>query len=286
MKRRELFLIIIILILLAFSWFYFIYNIKRKQLISIQKEKIKIQEEIRILSNNKIELPKEINNSNYEKLLTFIRRYNLAEINQVKNLDNNITINLVLSNEENLLNILDYIYKNQDFLKINALDITLNEEQNNLLVNLTLINLYLPPNIEVINNYSFNLKFFNEKYYLNKIKEQIELEKQIKYQEKQKELTELKKLELITKDNIYNQSFESNINNNDIPTLNIIYKGTIFINNEKYGVLAMDEKEYFLKENQTIIINQNKIKILNIQKQSIKILLNDSNILELKLNIL
>lgn len=48
----------------------------------------------------------------------------------------------------------------------------------------------------------------------------------------------------------------------------------------------MDEKEYFLKENQTIIINQNKIKILNIQKQSIKILLNDSNILELKLNIL
>ncbi|MEM3394043.1 MAG: hypothetical protein QXY79_03250 [Candidatus Methanomethylicia archaeon] len=271
MKRRELFLIIIILILLAFSWFYFIYNIKRKQLISIQKEKIKIQEEIRILSNNKIELPKEINNSNYEKLLTFIRRYNLAEINQVKNLDNNI---------------IDYIYKNQDFLKINALDITLNEEQNNLLVNLTLINLYLPPNIEVINNYSFNLKFFNEKYYLNKIKEQIELEKQIKYQEKQKELTELKKLELITKDNIYNQSFESNINNNDIPTLNIIYKGTIFINNEKYGVLAMDEKEYFLKENQTIIINQNKIKILNIQKQSIKILLNDSNILELKLNIL
>ncbi len=280
MKRRELFLIIIILILLAFSWFYFIYNIKRKQLISIQKEKIKIQEEIRILSNNKIELPKEINNSNYEKLLTFIRRYNLAEINQVKNLDNNITINLVLSNEENLLNILDYIYKNQDFLKINALDITLNEEQNNLLVSLVLSNLYLPPSVENVNNYSFNLKFFNEKYYLNKIKEQLELEKQIKEQEKQKEL------ELITKRNIYNQSFESNINNNDIPTLNMTYKGTIFINNEKYGVLAMDEKEYFLKENQTIIINQNKIKILNIQKQSIKILLNDSNILELKLNIL
>ncbi len=278
MKKQELFLVIIILIFLSLGWFYLLFNIKNNQLEAIKKEKIKIQEEIRILSNsNKIDIPKEINNSNYEKLLNFIRKYNLAEINQVNNNNNNISISLLLSNEENLLNILNYIYQNQDFLKINSLNISLNEEQNNLLVNLVLTNLYSSYNIETIDNYSFNLIFFNEKYYLSKIKEKVEQENKIKKQQN---------LKLAIKNNIYNQEVENNIGNKNIPALNIVYKGAIFMDNEKYGVLSIDEKEYFLKENQIIQVNQNKIKILNIQKQSIKIILNDSNILELKLNIL
>ncbi|MGC8733494.1 MAG: hypothetical protein ACP5RD_00360, partial [bacterium] len=74
----------------------------------------------------------------------------------------------------------------------------------------------------------------------------------------------------------------NNINNN--VNLNIVYKGVIFINNEKYAALSINEKEYFLKENQTISIDKNKIKIIEIQKQSVKLKIND-NILEFNLNI-
>jgi cell division protein FtsB len=116
MKKGELLLIIVVLIFLGFIFIYFIYNIKNKQLQAIAIQKSKIQSEIQKLNANKTYIPKEVNNFNYENLLSFIRKYNLAKIEQVKSTNNNVNISFKLKGE-NFLKILDYIYKNEDFLK-------------------------------------------------------------------------------------------------------------------------------------------------------------------------
>jgi hypothetical protein len=281
MKKQELFLYIFILILLAFVWIYFIYNLKNKQIKDIIIKKEKVQNEIKILSNKSIYIPKQINTSNYESLLNFIKKYNLAEIDQVKNINNNISINFS-SDGQKFLNILNYIYQNEDFLQIDSLNLYSNSNlltDNYLLVDLVLHNLYTPPTKEDLVNYSFNLIFFNEKYYIDKIKRQIQEKKKYETLKKLKETQE--KLQLYANQNIYQQKL-NNINNNI--NLNIVYKGVIFINNEKYAALSINEKEYFLKENQTISIDQNNIKIIEIQKQSVKLKIND-NILEFNLDI-
>ncbi|MGC8734753.1 MAG: hypothetical protein ACP5RD_06935 [bacterium] len=159
MKKQELFLYIFILILLAFVWIYFIYNLKNKQIKDIIIKKEKVQNEIKILSNKSIYIPKQINTSNYESLLNFIKKYNLAEIDQVKNINNNISINFS-SDGQKFLNILNYIYQNEDFLQIDSLNLYSNSNlltDNYLLVDLVLHNLYTPPTKEDLVNYSFNL---------------------------------------------------------------------------------------------------------------------------------
>jgi len=161
MKKRELLLIIFILIFLGFIFIYFIYNIKNKQLQAIAIQKSKIQSEIQKLNANKTYLLKEVNNSNYENLLSFIRKYNLAKVEQVKSTNNNVNISFIL-NGENFLKILDYIYKNEDFLKIDSFNVV-NSNLNELLVNIVILNLYKQPDVENISYYPFNLKFFNEK---------------------------------------------------------------------------------------------------------------------------
>jgi len=274
MKKRELLLIIFILIFLGFIFIYFIYNIKNKQLQAIAIQKSKIQSEIQKLNANKTYLLKEVNNSNYENLLSFIRKYNLAKVEQVKSTNNNVNISFIL-NGENFLKILDYIYKNEDFLKIDSFNVV-NSNLNELLVNIVILNLYKQPDVENISYYPFNLKFFNEKEYIDKIKKEIE-------ERKKKE--ELEKLVLYSNAKETNNKNIKEDNLNESISLNIVYKGAIFINNEKYGVLDINNKEYFLKEGQDLTIDKNNIRVLNINKQSVKLVINNSETIEIKLNV-
>jgi len=282
MKKSELILIIVVLIFLGFIFIYFIYNIKNKQLQAIAIQKSKIQNEIQKINYNKTYIPKEVNNSNYEDLLNFVRKYNLARIEQVKSTNNGVSISFILKGE-NFLKILDYIYKNEDFLKIDSFNVV-NDNLNELLINLVVLNLYKQPDVENISYYPFNLKFFNEKGYIDKIKKEIE-------ERKKKE--ELEKLILYSKakeikNEVYNKLFKNSIkedNLNESISLNMVYKGAIFINNEKYGVLAINDKEYFLKEGQDITIDRNNIRVLNINKQSVKLVINNSEMIEIKLNV-
>jgi len=274
MKKSELLLIISILIFLGFIFIYFIYNIKNKQLQAIAIQKSKIQSEIQKLNANKTYIPKEVNNSNYENLLSFIRKYDLAKIEQVKSDNNNVNINFILKGE-NFLKILDYIYKNEDFLKIDSFNVV-NSNLNELLVNIVILNLYKQPNVENISYYPFNLKFFNEKEYIDMIKKEIE-------ERKKKE--ELEKLVLYSNAKETNNKNIKEDNLNESISLNIVYKGAIFINNERYGVLDINNKEYFLKEGQDITIDKNNIRVLNINKQSIKLIINNSETIEIKLNV-
>jgi hypothetical protein len=277
MKKSELLLVIVVLIFLGFIFIYFIYNVKNKQLQAIAIQKSKIQSEIQKLNANKTYIPKEVNNSNYENLLNFIRKYDLAKIEQVKSANNNVNINFILKGE-NFLKILDYIYKNEDFLKIDSFNVV-NDNLNKLLVNLVILNLYKQPDVENISYYPFNLKFFNEKEYVDKIKKEIE-------ERKKKE--ELEKLVFYSKEmssKLYNNTESSTDNLNKSVNLNMVYKGAIFINNEKYGVLAINDKEYFLKEGQDLTIDKNNIRVLNINKQSVKLVINNSEMIEIKLNV-
>ena len=274
MKKRELLLIIFILIFLGFIFIYFIYNIKNKQLQAIAIQKSKIQSEIQKLNANKTYLLKEVNNSNYENLLSFIRKYNLAKVEQVKSTNNNVNISFIL-NGENFLKILDYIYKNEDFLKIDSFNVV-NSNLNELLVNIVILNLYKQPDVENISYYPFNLKFFNEKEYIDRIKKEIE-------ERKKKE--ELEKLVLYSNAKETNNKNIKEDNLNESISLNIVYKGAIFINNEKYGVLDINNKEYFLKEGQDLTIDKNNIRVLNINKQSVKLVINNSETIEIKLNV-
>jgi len=277
MKKSELLLVIVVLIFLGFIFIYFIYNVKNKQLQAIAIQKSKIQSEIQKLNANKTCIPKEVNNSNYENLLNFIRKYDLAKIEQVKSANNNVNISFIL-NGENFLKILDYIYKNEDFLKIDSFNVV-NSNSNELLVNLVILNLYKQPDVENISYYPFNLKFFNEKEYVDRIKKEIE-------ERKKKE--ELEKLVFYSKEmssKLYNNTESSTDNLNKSLNLNMVYKGAVFINNEKYGVLAINDKEYFLKEGQDLTIDKNNIRVLNINKQSVKLVINNSEMIEIKLNV-
>jgi hypothetical protein len=277
MKKSELLLVIVVLIFLGFIFIYFIYNVKNKQLQAIAIQKSKIQSEIQKLNANKTCIPKEVNNSNYENLLNFIRKYDLAKIEQVKSANNNVNISFIL-NGENFLKILDYIYKNEDFLKIDSFNVV-NSNSNELLVNLVILNLYKQPDVENISYYPFNLKFFNEKEYVDRIKKEIE-------ERKKKE--ELEKLVFYSKEmssKLYNNTESSTDNLNKSVNLNMVYKGAVFINNEKYGVLAINDKEYFLKEGQDLTIDKNNIRVLNINKQSVKLVINNSEMIEIKLNV-
>jgi hypothetical protein len=284
MKKSELLLIIFILIFLGFIFIYFIYNIKNKQLQAIAIQKSKIQSEIQRLNTSKTYIPKEVNNSNYENLLSFIRKYNLAKIEQVKSDNNNVNISFILKGEK-FLEILYYIYKNQDFLKIDSFNV-INNDLNELSINLVILNLYKQPDVEDISYYPFNLKFFNEKEYRDKVRKEIEEKK------KKKELEKLilysKAKEINNKNEVYNKLFKNSIkedNLNESISLNMVYKGAIFINKEKYGVLAINDKEYFLKEGQDITIDKNNIRVLNINKQSLKLVINNSEMIEIKLNV-
>jgi hypothetical protein len=284
MKKSELLLIIVVLIFLGFIFIYFIYNIKNKQLQAIAIQKSKIQSEIQKLNANKTYIPKEVNNSNYENFLNFIRKYNLAKIEQVKSANNNVNISFKLKGE-NFLKILDYIYKNEDFLKIDSFNVV-NNNLNELLVNLVILNLYKQPNVEDISYYPFNLKFFNEKEYIDMIKKEIEERK--KKEELEKLILYSNVKEINNKNEVYNKIFKNSIkedNLNKSANLNMVYKGAIFINNEKYGVLAINDKEYFLKEGQDITIDKNNIRVFNINKQSVKLIINNSETIEIKLNV-
>ena len=284
MKKSELLLIIVVLIFLGFIFIYFIYNIKNKQLQAIAIQKSKIQSEIQKLNANKTYIPKEVNNSNYENLLSFIRKYDLAKIEQVKSDNNNVNINFILKGE-NFLKILDYIYKNEDFLKIDSFNVV-NSNLNELLVNIVILNLYKQPNVENISYYPFNLKFFNEKEYIDMIKKEIEERK--KKEELEKLILYSNVKEINNKNEVYNKIFKNSVkeaNLNESISLNMIYKGAIFINNEKYGVLAINDKEYFLKEGQDLTIDKNNIRVLNINKQSVKLVINNSEMIEIKLNV-
>jgi hypothetical protein len=287
MKKSELILIIVVLIFLGFIFIYFIYNIKNKQLQAIAIQKSKIQSEIQKLNANKTYIPKEFNNSNYENLLSFIRKYDLAKIEQVKSSNNNVNISFKLKGE-NFLKILDYIYKNEDFLKIDSFNVVnvVNDNLNELLVNLVILNLYKQPDVEDISYYPFNLKFFNEKEYIDMIKKEIEERK--KKEELEKLILYSNAKEINNKNEVYNKIAEDSIkedNLNESISLNMIYKGAVFINNEKYGVLAINDKEYFLKEGQDITIDKNNIRVLNINKQSVKLVINNSETIEIKLNV-
>jgi len=284
MRKSELLLIILLLIFFGFIFIYFIYNIKNKQLQTIAIQKSKIQTEIQKLNANKTYIPKEVNNSNYEDLLNFVRKYNLAKIEQVKSVNNNVNISFILSGE-NFLKILDYIYKNEDFLEIGSFTIV-NNSSNKLLVNLVILNLYRQPSIKYISYYPFNLKFFNEKEYIEKLRKEIEERK--KKEELEKLVLHSNAKEINSKNEVYNKLAEDSIkedNLNESINLNIVYKGAIFINDEKYGVLAINDKEYFLKEKQDVTIDQNNVKVLNIQKQSVKLVINNSQVIEIKLNV-
>jgi hypothetical protein len=284
MKKSELLLIIFVLIFLGFIFIYFIYNIKNKKLQAIAIQKSKIQSEIQKLNTNKTYIPKEVKNSNYENLLSFIRKYNLAKIEQVKSDNNNVNISFILKGE-NFLKILDYIYENEDFLKIVSFNVV-NDNLNELLVNLAILNLYKQPHIEDISYYPFNLKFFNEKEYIDKVRKEIEERKKKEGLEKLILYSNAK--EINNKNEVYNKLSEDSIkedNLNESISLNMVYKGAIFINKEKYGVLAINDKEYFLKEGQDVTIDINNIRVLNIQKQSVKLVINNSETIEIKLNI-
>jgi hypothetical protein len=284
MKKSELLLIIFILIFLGFIFIYFIYNIKNKQLQDIAIQRSKIQSEIQKLNANTTYIPKEFNNSNYENLLSFIRKYDLAKMEQVKSANNNVNISFKLEGE-NFLKILDYIYKNEDFLKIDSFNVV-NDNLNELLINLVVLNLYKQPDVENISYYPFNLKFFNEKECIDRIKKEIQERK--KKEELEKLILYSNAKEINNKNEVYNKIFKNSIkeaNLNESISLNIIYKGAVFINNEKYGVLAINDKEYFLKEGQDITIDKNNIRVLNINKQSVKLIINNSETIEIKLNV-
>ncbi|MCS7243857.1 MAG: hypothetical protein RMJ36_03880 [Candidatus Calescibacterium sp.] len=281
MKRKTLFIkvIIIISLLLIILFLNIGYN-KQVKLINKEKE----QYNRYILSLSSIYSPKKENiippkllEEELNNLLNYLERSDVIIVDELSKVSDRTSDLSLRIRKDYLLNFMKYFYDNDRSFNIESFSFV-NIDDDYLKLSMVISYLYSLP-VSNVDSYFSESERLNIRFWSDEVR-MIE-------EKKLKESQQVDKQSIAVKDNVYLPPDKPPVVESQMREFNlqIKYKGSMKIGNQKYAIIEYNNTDIFIKENDIYKLENFVLKVLKVDNEYLTIEV-DSKIYTYKLDIL